>query len=152
MLLRTHYAITLFFVLVFLSSVENKLVFVLVAMIATVLPDVDARFSTLGRKRIARILQFFTKHRGIIHSFTFLCLIILIMILFWPIVAFGFFLGYSLHLLADSFTHDGITPFYPWRKKTRWNIVTGGKIEVGILSIFIILDVILILVKLISVF
>ena len=143
MLIRTHLAIAIFFILLFLNSVEHQMVFVIVTLIATFIPDIDSRFSKLGRKKLARILQFFTKHRGIIHSFTFLILITLGFALFLPIVALPFFLGYSLHLLADSFTLDGIDPFYPWKKKTKGFITTGGKVEVMILVLFILGDLLL---------
>ncbi len=140
MLIRTHLSITLFFILLFISNVEHKLVFVLVALIATFIPDIDTRFSSLGKKKVLRVLQFFTKHRGMIHSFTFLILITLFFALFFPIIAFGFFLGYGLHLLADSFTITGIKPFYPFKKKSSGRIKTGGKSETSIFVFFILAD------------
>jgi len=143
MLIKTHLSITLFFVLFLLSSVEHKLVFVLVALIATFIPDIDSRFSIFGQKKILRILQFFTKHRGIIHSFTFLLIVTLIFVLFYPIVALGFFLGYGLHLLADSLTIQGIRPFYPFNKRLRWKIKTGGRLEVIFFIGFLIADLLL---------
>jgi len=152
MLIKTHLSITLFFVLFLLSSVEHKLVFVLVALIATFIPDIDSRFSIFGQKKILRILQFFTKHRGIIHSFTFLLIVTLIFVLFYPIVALGFFLGYGLHLLADSFNIRGIKPFYPYKKISKGKIKTGGRSEIIVFVLFIIGDLVLILGKIFSVF
>jgi membrane-bound metal-dependent hydrolase YbcI (DUF457 family) len=145
MLLKIHLAITLFFVLVFLSSVENKIIFIIIAVFATYLPDIDSRYSKIGRKKITRILNWFTKHRGIIHSFSFLLIIIIFLVLFFPVAAFGFFLGYGLHLFADSFTPAGIRPFYPSKKISKGKIRTGGIIERGVLIAFVILDLILIL-------
>jgi inner membrane protein len=147
MLIRTHLSITLFFVLLLFPYVDGKLIFVIVALIATFLPDIDSRFSTIGRKRIARILQIFTKHRGMIHSFTFLISITFLFVIFYPVLALGFFLGYSLHLLADSFTKDGIKPFYPLKKKISGRISTGGKKEIIILVFFIIFDLVLFFVR-----
>ncbi len=147
MFLKTHLAITLFFVLLLINSVEDKLVFVLVAVIATYLPDIDSRFSSIGHRKIARVLQWFTKHRGIIHSFSFLLLITLFLVLFFPIISLGFFLGYGLHLLADSFTKDGIRPFYPWKKRIYGRIRTGGRVEIIVLVLFLIVDVGLILAR-----
>jgi len=144
MLIRTHLVITIFFILIFLSSVNNKLVFVLTALFATFLPDIDTRYSKLGKRKLARILQFFTKHRGIIHSFTFLIGCTFLLVLFFPIISLGFFLGYGLHLLADSFTRDGIRPFYPLKKGIRGSLRTGGSIEIGVLIGFLIADVLLI--------
>ena len=43
MLLKTHLAIVVFFILLLIPSVEHKLVFVLVALIATYIPDIDSR-------------------------------------------------------------------------------------------------------------
>lgn len=143
MLIRTHLVITIFFILIFLSSVNNKLVFVLTALFATFLPDIDTRYSKLGKRKLARILQFFTKHRGMIHSFTFLLSITFVLVLVLPVFAFGFFLGYGLHLLADSFTITGIRFFYPSKKKITGNLKTGGRKEVFLFIILVVLDLIL---------
>ncbi len=140
MLIRTHLSITLFFILLLISSVEHKLVFVMVALVSTFIPDIDSRFSTLGKKKTLRILQFFIKHRGILHSFTFLFVLTLFFVLFFPVIALGFFLGYGLHLLADSFTVEGIRSFYPYKKKSLGRIRTGGKSETSILVFFVIAD------------
>ncbi len=60
--------------------------------------------------------------------------------LFLPIIALPFFLGYGLHLFADSFTVRGIKPFYPYKKKSSWRIRTGGKSEVIVFVFFLIGD------------
>jgi inner membrane protein len=149
MLIKTHFAITIFGILLLISSVEHKVVFVIVALFATLLPDVDSRFSVMGRKGLNRILQFFTKHRGIIHSFTFLILVTLIFVFIFPVVALGFFLGYGLHLIADSFTSYGITPFAPFsKKKSEGFIVSGKKFEKFLFIAFIIFDILLLWAKL----
>ena len=136
MLIRTHLLITLFFVLILFSSVENKIVFAVVALIATFIPDIDTKFSKLGRKKVFRPLQFFISHRGFLHSFVFLGLISIVFYLFLPIVMLGFALGYGSHLIADSLTIQGIKPFYPFKRRWRWKIKTGGKLEVVLFRIF----------------
>jgi inner membrane protein len=140
MLIRTHLAITGFFILLLISSVEYKLIFMVFALLATYVPDIDSRFSTLGSKKIARVLQFFTKHRGIIHSFTFLLVLTFFIALFFPIASLGFFVGYASHLFADSFTIEGIKPFYPSKAVSKGKVATGGVVEKGILIVFIVLD------------
>lgn len=152
MLIRTHLSITLFFVLLVISSIEHKLAFVLVALIATFIPDVDSQFSSLGKKKTFRILQFFIKHRGMLHSFSFLFMLSLFFVLFFPIIALGFFLGYGLHLLADSFTIKGITPFYPYKKKSSGRIRTGGKSETSIFVFFVLADLWLLIWKVLIIF
>jgi inner membrane protein len=143
MLLRTHLAITIFGILALISLVEYKVVFVAAALVATLIPDIDSQNSTLGQKKFMKLFQIFTKHRGMIHSFTFCVLLTLFFALFVPIVALGFFLGYALHLLADSFSVEGITPFWPYKKKSSWKVSTGHKSETTVLVFFIIADLIL---------
>lgn len=140
MLIRTHLSITLFFILLFISVVEYKFAFVLVALLATFIPDADSKFSTLGKRKSLRILQFFIKHRGMMHSFSFLILVTLVLVLFCPIISLGFFLGYGLHLLADSFTVQGIRPFYPLKKKSYGRIRTGKRTETAVFVFFLVGD------------
>ena len=143
MLIRTHLLITIFFILILFSSVENKAVFVVVALIATFIPDIDTKFSKLGKKRIFRPLQFFVSHRGFFHSFIFLGLITLIFALLLSKIIFAFVLGYGLHLLADSLTIQGIRPFYPFKTRIKGRIKTGGRLETFILVCFLIADLLL---------
>ena len=138
MLIRTHLSITLFFVLLFISIVEYKLAFVSVALLATFIPDADSKFSTLGKRKSLRILQFFIKHRGMMHSFSFLVLVTLVLVLFFPIISLGFFLGYGTHLIADSFTVQGIRPFYPLKKKSYGRIKTGKRTETIVFVFFLV--------------
>jgi len=145
MLARTHLLITLFFVLLFISNVEHKISFVVMALIATFIPDVDSKFSAIGKYKILRAFQFFVKHRDIIHSFSFLIFITLFFILFFPVIALPFFLGYGLHLFADSFTVTGIKPFYPFKKKSSWKIRTGGKTETIVFLCFLFFDFVLLM-------
>ncbi len=129
MLIKTHLIITLFFVLLLLPFVSYKIIFIVIALLATYIPDIDLKSSKLGRKIIFRPLQFFVKHWGAFHSFTFLFLITFIFLMFIPRIALGFFVGYASHLFADSLTISGIIPFFPWKWKTSWKIRTGGRIE-----------------------
>ena len=152
MLLKTHIIVTLFFILILLSYVNDRIIFIFVSLFSAILPDIDSRFSKIGQKRISRILQFFTKHRGIIHSYTLLLIITMIFVLFIPLIALPFFLGYGLHLLADSFTLTGIKPFYPFKKQISGKIKTGGKFEKAILVLFGASDLVIILTKIFSIF
>ena len=140
MLIRTHLLITLFFVLLFFSNIENRFLFAIVALIATFIPDIDSKFSTLGKKKTFRILQLFIKHRGMLHSFSFLLAITFLLNLFVPFAVLPFFLGYGLHLFADSFTKKGIRPFYPFKKRFSWKIKTSGRSETVVFVIFLIAD------------
>ena len=145
MLIRTHLAITLFFVILLFQIVDYKAVFVIVAIIATYLPDADTRFSKIGRKKAFRILQWFTRHRGFFHSFTFLIVLSFIFLLLIPRISLGFFLGYGLHLIADGFNVSGIRPFWPLNFRLKGKIRTGGIFEFLIFMSFLVFDLILFL-------
>jgi len=143
MLLRTHFVVGLCAVLLFIEHVNNPLALVLITLIATIIPDIDSGFSTIGKHKIFKILQFFTKHRGVIHSFSFCIVISILFSFFLPWVAFPFFLGYSIHLFLDSFTKEGIYPFWPYARKAQWKVKTGGAIDDTLFVGFIVLDVML---------
>ncbi|HKL24088.1 MAG TPA: metal-dependent hydrolase [Candidatus Nanoarchaeia archaeon] len=154
MLLRTHIAISLFGILVFFSLFQEKAIFVLAVIVATLFPDIDCETSKLGRKGIFRPFQFFIKHRGFFHSFTFLILLVILCFIFLENfrkeIIFGFLIGYGLHLIADSFTKKGVRFFYPLtKKKFRFlgGIRSGGKKEIVVFSFFIAIDIILIVLR-----
>ena len=139
---KTHIAIAVFFILLFISHAGYKIVFTLVSLIATMLPDVDSAFSKFGRAKAARVVQFFTRHRGFFHSFTFCIVVSVVLALFSPtvILALPFFLGYSVHLLADSFTSEGIRPFWPAKKRISWKVPVGSVVEKSIFVSFLVVD------------
>jgi len=136
MIKRTHFVIGLALALLFFPHVENKLVFLPIVLICALLPDIDSPDSYFGHHGIFRPMQFLVKHRGIFHSLTLCVGVSILFALALPVAAFPFFLGYSSHLLADSFTAEGITPFWPFRKTANGPFNTGGKAENGIFLVF----------------
>jgi len=144
MLLRTHLAFAVLMIVLFVEHVNNKLIFVGMVILATVMPDLDSGFSSWGRHMIFRPLQFFVKHRGIIHSFTFAIVVSIVLAVFWPVGALGFFVGYSVHLICDSFTKDGIQPFWPLRARSSGFIRTGGRVEDSLFLMLVLIDILVI--------
>lgn len=143
MMLKTHLAIALSAIMLMIGAVEYKFAFVAITLVATLLPDIDSGFSTLGRKVIFRPIQFFTKHRGVIHSFTLCIIVSLFFAVYFPLFALPFFLGYGLHLIVDSFTSEGIKAFWPLKKEFKGPVRVGGTIENALFVGFCIADVIL---------
>lgn len=141
MLIKTHLAIAICMILLFVPYVNDKVVFVIALLIAAGIPDIDMSSSTMGQKKIFRPLQFFVKHRGMIHSFTLGVLLSVLIAVFFPIAALGFFIGYSVHIFADSFTRDGVTPFWPYQGKSKGPVPTGGRIETTVFLVFVIIDI-----------
>ena len=145
MLIRTHIAISALFVILFLGSVSNPWLFIPVALFATILPDIDSGFSTIGRFQASRFIQFFSKHRGMFHSFSLCIIISVILAAFIPVLALPFFLGYSIHLLADCFTVEGVKVFWPFPIKSNWRVRTGSRTESTIFLVFLLADVLVLL-------
>jgi membrane-bound metal-dependent hydrolase YbcI (DUF457 family) len=140
MLAKTHLAITLFFSLLLAPFVQNQFCFIVISLVATLLPDIDSKFSELGKRKAFRLIQLFLKHRGILHSLLFLFFIAFLLILFLPSIALPFFLGYGIHLITDSFTVSGIKLFYPLKAVYYGFIKTGAIKETVIFWLFLIAD------------
>lgn len=141
--MRTHLALGTVVLLFLLPHVEHKLVFIPVVLISSLLPDIDSSFSYMGKRSIFRPLQLFVKHRGVIHSFSLCILISLLFAFYIPVLALPFFLGYSFHLLLDSFSVDGIRPFWPFKKEIKGSIRAGGRLDDALFLSFLIATFIL---------
>jgi len=150
MMLKTHLALSLLVAIMFFNHVSNRLVFFAVIIFATIIPDIDTGFSTAGKNIFLRPLQFFVKHRGVFHSFTFCIIASFVIAYFWPILALPFFLGYGFHLLLDSFTKEGIMAFWPWRKTSSWHVATGSRVETSLFIILMVIDLLMIVLLIIQ--
>ncbi len=141
MMMKTHIAAAILIIFLLINQATYKLSFIIVAFIMTILPDIDSGFSTIGRFPESGIVRWFTKHRGVIHSFSFCFLATFFLALFWPIIALPFFLGYGLHLFLDSLTVQGIRPFWPLKKKLKWRIKVDSYLETSIFVFLLLADI-----------
>lgn len=141
MLRKTHLAIAFGIAVYFLHHVNDKVIFFSFVIISTFLPDIDTKMN---------FFKFWKRnpnnpgHRGFLHSYTFCILISIILAFFYPILALPFFIGYSFHLFADSFTVKGIRPFWPLKTVSKGSITTGGKTEQVVFWVFVLVDVFLV--------
>ncbi len=152
MFFRTHLVIVLFFILMFFQDIHNPLLFLPIAIFSTLFPDIDNKFSKIGHYKIFRIFNFFIKHRGAVHSFTFLAIAGVFIFLFFRKGFSPFVFGYSLHLILDSITISGIKPFYPLKLKVKGKIRTGGVIENFSFIVFLLVDLFLIFNRIYAIF
>ena len=143
MLFKTHLMLGVLAILLLVGSVENKIIFVAMVLIATALPDIDSKHSALGRPIVNRPMQFFVKHRGFIHSLTIGVLISVLIAVFFPVAALGFFVGWSVHILGDSFTKEGVRAFWPLQITSRGFITTGSAFEKGLFFMLVVVNIIL---------
>ena len=147
MMLKTHLAIGILAILIFLPHITSKIIFIAVALISSILPDADTAYSYVGKAKGLRVFQAFTRHRGFLHSFSFSIIVSVLLAVFIPVVSLGFFLGYSLHIFTDSFTPEGIKPFWPSKKTSIWRIRTGGVLEKGLFVFFVFVDILVFVVS-----
>lgn len=89
---------------------------VMATCIGSLLPDIDYSHSILGKRfPLGEVIG--GRHRGWVHSI-FGLLVFSALAAFIHITVFpGIFLGYLLHLIADSLNPTGIAWLYPLRKK-----------------------------------
>jgi inner membrane protein len=144
MMLKTHLAVTFLFILLFISHITgifHKVLFLVVVLISSMLPDIDLRYSTIGKSKLARPFQLFVKHRNFVHSLTFCMILTLMLVFLYPVLALSFFIGYSIHLFLDSFTPEGILFFWPYKEKSKGKIRTDGAIDRSLFLVFLGLDI-----------
>lgn len=129
MLGRTHLALSLFLSSLFFSNysfdVMSDLVLFSIFIIGSIFPDIDSKDSLIGRK--VKLIPFLFKHRGFFHSIWSLIMFSLLLgLLIKPIAGIFFALGFSLHLLLDGISKEGIKIF---NKKIKGPIRVGSIYE-----------------------
>tara|TARA_Y100000310_G_scaffold319098_1_gene373955 strand:+ start:7273 stop:7731 length:459 start_codon:yes stop_codon:yes gene_type:complete len=152
MLKKTHLAIGLAVALFFMPYVNHEVIFIPVILITSILPDADSGMSSMGRKKIFKPVQMVFKHRGFLHTYTACIAMSILLAFFYPVFALPFFLGYSFHLFADSFTVRGIKPFWPLKYVSKGMVSTGGKVDRMIFMAFMGVNIILIILLIVGVF
>ena len=142
MINKTNLALGIGIALYFLPHVSNKFIFFPIVLIACLIPDIQ--YLLPGKKVI------YADRTGIFKKIlqTYLTPIIIsaIFAFYYPIFALPFFLGYSFTLTLNSFSKEGIHPFWPIsKKKTDGKITSGGKIDSALFYIFLLFDVALLI-------
>ncbi len=147
MLARTHLAFGFFSALIIspFINIGNIYFFFTLVLIAALFPDIDQPNSKISNKIPgSKILNIFTKHRGIFHSAFFA---ILLPGIVWYFLSntygIALFIGYASHLLIDSFTKAGINFLHPFgRLHVSGFIKTGTTAELLVLFVIIALIII----------
>ena len=122
-------------------DINNKLLFILIALLFSIFPDIDERKSKIGKKYkwTSAIINFIFGHRGFFHS---IYIPLILYFLFYYInneIGIGILVGYFSHLFMDAMTKQGIKPLHPIiNKKIKGPIRTNSLFE-KILFILIIL-------------
>ena len=106
---------------------QNQILFVILAVIGSALPDLDHPNSKLGRK--VKIVAYLFEHRGFTHG-----LFILVPLLFFSLYymqtvnAYALLIGYVSHIAIDMLTVEGIMPLHPISKFRLSGFVRTGHV------------------------
>ncbi len=105
---------------------DNVLVFIILVLLGALLPDLDSARSFIGER--IRAVSILLKHRAFFHSLLTAVFIGIIVFLLTKNSSYslGFILGFASHLLLDSLTRAGVTPFWPSKLKLRGRLITGS--------------------------
>lgn len=141
MLFKTHIALGLGVALYFIPHINNKLLFLPIVLIASILPDIENGFAYSNKGSLFKPLRWFNKSNWILHTYTFCIAVSIFLAFVYPVLALPFFLGYSFHLFIDAFTPEGIMPYWPIKKKSTGHITPGGKVDQGIFYTLALVDV-----------
>jgi len=133
MMYYTHLALGLLASLLTFNflNIENKILFVAIALFFSLFPDIDESRSKIGRKNklISKIINFFFGHRGFIHTIYVPLIIFVLFNLINVEFAYATLIGYFSHLFGDALTKAGIRPLYPLL-----NIRINGFLKTGSFS------------------
>lgn len=130
MLLRTHLVFAVLFYLVSFQFLQNRVVFLIFLLLATIFVDIDSRKSKLGKRWYLRPLQWFVSHRGVFHTLFAGLFFSFIIYSFNNWAGWGFFAGYCIHLILDCLTDRGCRLFWPVSDiKISFFVRSGGIIE-----------------------
>jgi len=132
MMFRTHiiFSFLISFLIISSFDIQNKIVFVVILLIASALPDIDSYKSKVGKKikPISFLINIFLGHRGIFHSLFLPILISMLIAIINQEIAAAFFIGYLSHLVLDSLTPEGVMFFYPFSKKRTKGLIRTGSL------------------------
>ena len=117
---------------------QNQILFVILAVIGSALPDLDHPNSKLGRK--VKIVAYLFEHRGFTHG-----LFILVPLLFFSLYymqtvnAYALLIGYISHIAIDMLTVEGIMPLHPISKfRLRGFVRTGHSLEYVVMAVLLV--------------
>ena len=146
MMFKTHLFFALFLALLIFNYYNINLVFILILVLASILPDIDHSKSFIGRKLrpLSWLINFIFGHRKLIHSLFFVLILTLIIKMFSNYYL-AFLIGYVSHLFLDLLTKQGLQIFYPLKFKVRGFIKTNGLIEKLFLWFLIVVNLIYVL-------
>jgi inner membrane protein len=130
------------FATLYLFEPASQILLLFSVLFGAMFPDLDLLSSKISKqmKHTAEVLSTLFSHRGFMHSFWVpLGILALSFICCRPLLepSFGFFIGYSIHLMLDALTKQGIRFFYPFRRPfLKGPFRTGGFTDLSLTLVF----------------
>jgi len=114
----------------------NEVLFLVLVLLGSVLPDIDDGNSKIKKASgvLGSLISFMFKHRGIFHSLVMVVVLFVLMSFWNTYYAIGLSIGYLSHLLSDALTPRGIQFLYPF---SSWKL--KGPIRVGSIGEWVVL-------------
>jgi inner membrane protein len=124
-------------------SIPNQILFIILFMGFSLLPDIDKVQSKISEKIkvVSFIIRFFLGHRGLMHSIWIPLLFYLMLFAFNMNIAIAVSFGYLSHLLLDGLTPSGVKLLWPINKKLKGFVRTSSLMEYLLFILLVILDV-----------
>ena len=115
----------------------NQVLFMILVLFGSLLPDIDHPRSKLGRK--VKFVSWLFEHRGFTHSIYALILVALISNSLTSNLnnTYGLLIGFMSHLVADSLSKEGVMFFHPLSKAKIRGIITTGSAAEYVLFVFL---------------
>ena len=131
MLFHTHlmFGIVSFILFSPLFSGGNEVLFLVLVLFGSILPDIDDGHSKIKKASgvLGSVVSFLFKHRGILHSLVIVVVLFVVIGLWNSYYAWALCIGYLSHLLSDGLTPMGVQCLYPFSSfKLRGPIKVGG--------------------------
>ena len=127
----THLVFGLFLGLLSLRFVSpaSPWLFVFLASLAALFPDVDHPHSLINKKfALTRWASHLLTHRGFFHSLFPVILLYLLVVPFSKDIAFALSLGYLSHVFIDGFTKMGVNLLYPFTSLRLQGFIETGSV------------------------
>lgn len=130
MMYKTHLVIALVLGLLIAEWLNptKPLLFLGILCLASLIPDIDMPKSKIGKRAgiFSKIINITLGHRGVMHSLYIPLVVFVVFLgLGFPLFGFAFLIGYSIHVLSDALTKEGVNLFYPFLS-VRGFISTNG--------------------------
>ena len=141
---KTHLSVGFLAALLGIHALQpaNQVMFLMIALFASLLPDIDHPNAKIGRH--VKIIGFLFEHRGFFHSIWAIAFFTLLVHIATAnlVYSMAFMLGYASHILVDCLTPRGIMLLHPLSKfKIRGFVTTGGVIEYLIFVFLVLINI-----------